>query len=179
MRSSIFEESAVLRVEDRKGAFARREAAIVAIPSPGLAPSAAAAQNACSMLDEATLKGHLDRLGWTTAPYGEATFRSVHATEEGEMVVYLRLHANWFVASVVPFLATKGDNSFELGRWLLRMNRDMPLAKFAYDEDGDVSINVELPTENLDYSELKWALEELLDRATVHRGTLRSAAEGA
>ena len=129
------------------------------------------------MLDPTTLKGHLEQLGWDANPHGAGTLRSVHQTVEGEMVVYLRLHANWLVASVVPFLATKGDNSFELGRWLLRMNRDMPLAKFAYDEDGDVSINIELPTENLDFSEVKWALEELIEQATIHRATLRSAAE--
>lgn len=131
------------------------------------------------MLDEATLQEHLSKLGWSAKPYGERTFRTVHMTDEGEMVVYLRIHANWFVASVVPFLRTRGDNSFELGRWLLRMNRDMPLAKFAYDEDGDVAITVELPTENLDYCEVKWALEELLTQAIQHRKTLRSAAEEA
>ena len=129
------------------------------------------------MLDEATLKDHLGKLGWSAKPHGERTLRTVHMTDEGEMVVYLRLHTNWFVASVVPFLATKGDNSLELDRWLLRMNRDMPLAKFAYDEDGDVAITVEMPTENLDFCEVKWALEELLTQATTHRATLRAAAE--
>ncbi len=129
-------------------------------------------------MDEAQLQAHLEELGWSCQPHGAHTFRSVHMTDEGEMVIYIRVHANWFVASVIPFLATKGDNSFELSRWLLRMNRDMPLAKFAYDEDGDVAITIELPTENLDYCEVKWALEELLQEATKHRATLRAAAEG-
>jgi len=94
------------------------------------------------------------------------------------MRVYIRLHENWLVASVVPFLATGGDNSFELARWLLRMNRDMFMTKFAYDEDGDVVLTVELPTENLDASEVSAALQGLLRHAVAHRRTLRLAVEG-
>lgn len=129
------------------------------------------------MLEEATLKKHLAALGWTAEPFGQGTLRTVHKTSEGEMVVYVRLHENWLVASIVPFLATRGDNSFELSRWLLRMNRDMELTKFAYDEDGDVVLTVELPTESLDYEEIERALSALLADAVGHRSTLRAAAE--
>ncbi|MEM1417436.1 MAG: YbjN domain-containing protein [Myxococcota bacterium] len=128
------------------------------------------------MVDEATLRAHLERLGWEAVPHGEGTLKSVHLTSEGEVPVYLRLDANWLVASVVPFLATGGNNSFELARWLLRMNRDMRMSKFAYDEDGDVVLTLELPTESLDYEELAGALVALLDDAMEHRATLRAAA---
>ena len=131
------------------------------------------------MLAEATLARHLDTLGWKAVPHGDHTFRSVHSSDEGEIVVYLRLTDHWFIASVVPFLATQGRNSFELSRWLLRQNRDMMQAKFAYDEDGDVVLTVELPTEALDFSEIKAALTSLLDHTVDYRGTLRAAAEGA
>ena len=67
-------------------------------------------------------------------------------TPEGELSVYVRLTDHWLIASIVPFLATRGNNSFELSRWLLRQNRDMNQVKFAYDEDGDVVLTVELPT---------------------------------
>ena len=130
------------------------------------------------MLDEATLQEHLDTLGWEASPHGKATYRCVHATDEGELTVYLRLQENWLVASVVPFLSTRGNNSFELSRWLLRMNRDMFQHKFAYDEDGDVVLTVELPTESLDFGEIRGTLEGLLAQAVDHRATLRSAAEG-
>lgn len=129
------------------------------------------------MLEETTLSRHLVALGWSAKPHGKSTFRAVHTTDEGEMVVYVRLHENWLVASIVPFLATRGDNSFELSRWLLRMNRDMELTKFAYDEDGDVVLTVELPTESLDYPEIERALTSLLKDAVGHRATLRAAAE--
>ncbi len=131
-----------------------------------------------SMLDERGLKDALEKVGWDAKPHGKATFRCVHNTREGEMTVYLRLDEHWLVASVVPFLATNGDNSFELSRWLLRMNRDMFQSKFAYDEDGDVVLTVELPTESLDYDEIEDALQGLIDSAIEHRATLRAAAQG-
>lgn len=131
------------------------------------------------MLDQATLASHLDTLGWQAKPHGERTYCAEHESPEGEVVIYIRLTDNWLIASVVPFLATRGDNSFELSRWLLRQNRDMHQTKFAYDEDGDVVLTVELPTESLDYDEIAAALTGLLEHAVTHRKTLRIAAEAA
>lgn len=129
-------------------------------------------------MDDATLSRTLSQLGWEATAHGESTFKVLHATKEGELVVYVRLTDNWLIASVVPFLTTRGENSFELARWLLRMNRDMYQCKFAYDEDGDVVLTVELPTESLDYGEIEAALKDLLLHAVNHRGTLREAASG-
>jgi hypothetical protein len=131
------------------------------------------------MLDEATLARHLEALGWDAQPHGERTFRAQQQSSEGGIVVFVRLTDNWLIASVVPFLATRGDNSFELSRWLLRQNRDMPQTKFAYDEDGDVVLTVELPTESLDLPEIRAALEGLVEHTVAHRATLRAAAEAA
>jgi len=131
------------------------------------------------MLDEATLARHLEALGWDATPHGERTFRAEHETDEGGVVVYVRLTEHWLIASVVPFLATRGKNSFELSRWLLRQNRDMVQTKFAYDEDGDVVLTVELPTESLDYDEIADALRGLVEHAVAHRATLRAAAQAA
>lgn len=131
------------------------------------------------MLDKDALLGHLGALGWKVTPHDDAgTLRSTHQTDEGEVRVFVRLQKNWLIASVVPFLATRGKNSFELARWLLRVNRDMYQAKFAYDEDGDVVLTLELPTESLDPSEIRGALTTLLDQTVAHRRTLRLASGG-
>jgi len=122
---------------------------------------------------------HLSQLGWDPEAHGNDTLRAEHDSDEGPIVVYVRLSDNWLIASVVPFLATRGNNSFELSRWLLRQNRDMNQAKFAYDEDGDVVLTVEVPTESLDRAEIESALEELIRQTVQHRGTLRAAAEAA
>jgi hypothetical protein len=131
------------------------------------------------MLEEATLVRHLEALGWNAEPHGGRTLRSVRESPEGDVVVYIRLTDNWLIVSVVPFLATKGKNSFELSRWLLRQNRDMFQAKFAYDEDGDVVLAAELPTESVDRTEIDTVLNELVNQTVVHRRTLRVAAEAA
>jgi len=127
------------------------------------------------MIDDNALRQHLDALGWRYEPHGVRTYRSVHETAEGKMAVYVRLADEWLVASIVPFLATRGRNSFELSRWLLRMNRDMAQTKFAYDEDGDVVLTVELPTESLDFGEIRAAFEGLIRHGVEHRATLRAA----
>lgn len=117
----------------------------------------------------------LEEIGWPATKRDETTFKCSHTTSEGKFRIFIRLLDNWMVASVVPFLETKGDNSFELARWLLRQNRDMNQCKFAYDEDGDVVMMVELPTQSLDASEAQGALVAMLDNAVKHRRTLRLA----
>ncbi len=130
-------------------------------------------------MTDAALARILRDMGWKATPHGDRTHRVVQSTDEGELTIYLRLSENWLIASVVPFLTTRGDNSFELARWLLRMNRDMYQCKFAYDEDGDVVLTVELPTESLDVGEVKSALTTLVRHAVEHRATLREAAAAA
>ncbi len=124
------------------------------------------------------LATQLDALGWPHHLHDARTFRCEHASPEGALRVFVRLTDDWLVASVVPFLGTRGDNSFELVRWLLRQNRDLYQARFATDEDGDVVLVVELPTESLDPSEIRTAFENLLVYAVEHRATLRRAAGG-
>ncbi|RLB56337.1 MAG: hypothetical protein DRJ42_03595 [Deltaproteobacteria bacterium] len=130
-------------------------------------------------MDFGELAEHLIELGWKAEPHGGDTLRAEHDSEEGAIAVYIRLDDNWLIASVVPFLATRGNNTFELSRWLLRQNRDMRQTKFAYDEDGDVVLTVEVPTESLDFPEIESALGELLAQTIAHRSTLRAAAEAA
>jgi hypothetical protein len=127
-------------------------------------------------MDDVSLSRILKDIGWSPKRHGQNTFRAIQSTAEGDLTVYVRLTDNWLIASIVPFLTTRGDNSFELARWLLRMNRDMYQCKFAYDEDGDVVLTVELPTESLDFSEVRSALETLVKHAIEHRATLRQAA---
>jgi hypothetical protein len=131
------------------------------------------------MLDEAALLGHLDALGWRAQAHGERTWRVVHETTEGELRVFVRLSDEWMIASIVPFLRTRGGNSFDLCRWLLRQNRDMEQTKFGIDEDGDVVLSVEVPTESLDRFEVRVALESLVRHGARLRTILRAASEAA
>ena len=60
----------------------------------------------------------------------------------------------------------------ELYRHLLRLNREINLAKFAIDDDDDVVLTVELPTEEARYVSMKDALEALAYYADRHRRAL-------
>lgn len=128
------------------------------------------------MLTEEGLREHLDALGWEVGPVGENTLRADRVTPQATFPVYIRLQDGWLVASIVPFLESNGAPAFELSRWLLRVNRDLHLAKFSYDEDGDVVLTVELPTESLSRAEIEAGLTELVRTAESQLATLRAAA---
>ncbi len=126
-------------------------------------------------MEKERLGAWLDRIGWSYEPIGDRALRSVRSTEEGEFPVELRWSEHWLTATVSPFLQTQGDPSFELSRWLLRMNRDMRMTRFAYDATGNVMLTADLPLESLDFGELRAALSSLLGHAVEHRRTLRLA----
>ena len=128
------------------------------------------------MLTEEGLRAHLDALGWEVGPVGENTLRTDRVTPQATFPVYIRLQDGWLIASIVPFLKSEGAVVFELSRWLLRVNRDLHLAKFSYDEDGDVVLTVELPAESLSRLEIGMALSELVATAESQLATLRAAA---
>lgn len=128
------------------------------------------------MMTALSLETHLASLGWRPARVDDRTFRCAHTTAEGEVIVFVRTDENWFMASVVPVFRPLAGRTFELSRWLLRVNRDMVQSKFAYDPKGDVVLTVELPLESLDAGEIRTALTDLLANAVAHRRTLREAA---
>ncbi len=127
------------------------------------------------MTDDTTLLSYVRGLGYELEPHGERTFHHHRQTQEGPLDLYLRFSDAWMVVSIVPFLATRGEGGLELHRWLLRANRDIPIGKFALDEDADVVLTAELPTESLDRSEVERALSALVEAAMSHRHQLRTA----
>ncbi len=128
-----------------------------------------------AMLDEAGLARTLQEIGIEAELKGPGMFHAVRSTDEGAIGFTLALEQDWLLLSVAPFLATQGENSFELARWLLRQNRDMYQAKFAYDAQGDVVLALEVPTEALGAEEIRIAIEALVRYAVEHRATLRAA----
>ena len=130
-------------------------------------------------MEEARLREWLDQLDWSFESVDERLLRTTRSTPEGEFPVEVRWTEHWLTATVAPFLPTDGEPSFELSRWLLRMNRDMRQVRFAYDEGGDVLLTVDLPLQSLDFGELRSALGALVGHAVEHRRSLRLASGGA
>lgn len=98
------------------------------------------------------------------------TWRSSFHAESKSFRFFVRLTESWIFFTIVPFVAAAKNAAAEhrLHAKLLRLNRDINMAKFAIDEDGDVVLTVELPTENLDASEFRDAMDALSFYADRH-----------
>ncbi len=73
--------------------------------------------------------------------------------------------------AVIPFAKLPPDETGDLlADRLLEFNREMNLAKFSVDEDGDVILSVEYPLRDLDPSEVRDAIDVLSFYAEKYRG---------
>ena len=117
-----------------------------------------------------TVEEFLRKDDWPFERLDENTWRSGFRGEKSSFRFFVRLTDNWIFFTIVPYvLAPKEDRSERsLHRHLLQLNREINMAKFAIDDDADVVLTVELPTENLDYSEFKDALDALSYYADKH-----------
>src|SRR5260370_35866288 len=125
------------------------------------------------MLAPETVEEFLRKDGWPLerVPDGTVpTWRSGFRGEVAPFRFYVRLTDNWVFFIIAPFVlpAKKESSAAALYRRLLRLNQDMTLAKFALDNDEDVVLTVEFPTESIDYSEFKAALDLLSYYADRH-----------
>jgi hypothetical protein len=108
--------------------------------------------------------------GWPHERVDEHTWRSGFRGDVNSFRFFVRLTENWIFFTIVPFVVAPKSEAAALGlyRHLLKLNREMNMAKFAIDDDNDVVLTVELPTENLDESEFKDALDALSYYADKH-----------
>lgn len=101
-------------------------------------------------------------------PSGDGTWQARRG--RGPLSVHVRLSENWLCLSIEPRTPSPADPATRstLYERLLRANRELELAKFCLDESGEVMLAVELPTENLDSSEVAEAVEALARCAKRH-----------
>jgi hypothetical protein len=125
---------------------------------------------------------YLQRDGWPFERVDGNTWRSGFRGDVNSFRFFLRLTENWIFFTIVPFVVAPRSEkaALDLYRHLLRLNREINMAKFAIDDDADVVLTVELPTENLDEAEFKDALDALSYYADKHYlDVLNLAHEGA
>src|SRR5438045_1315093 len=108
--------------------------------------------------------------GWPFERVDDHTWRSGFRGEVNSFRFFVRLTDNWIFFTIVPFVVAPRTEVAALGlyRQLLKLNREINMAKFAIDDDADVVLTVELPTENLDEGEFKDALDALSYYADRH-----------
>ena len=77
--------------------------------------------------------------------------------------VMVHLTDDWLYFVISPFVNAPRTDDCERPLYfhLLRLNHAINMAKFSLDNDGDVVLTVELPTENLDYSEFSDGINAL------------------
>jgi hypothetical protein len=124
------------------------------------------------------LRACLEKDGWPIEDVSEATLRSRFRGGGRMFPVYIHRETEHVTFAVIPFLRLPEDEAAGdavIDR-LLRLNREMNMAKFSVDEDGDVVLSVEYRLEDLDPSEVRDAIDVLSFYAEKYQPEMRRLA---
>ena len=109
------------------------------------------------------IKACLEGEGWPVELLSDATLRSGFKGSARSFLLFVHIEATYVTFAVIPFvrLPPEAEAADEVARQLLRLNREINMAKFSVDEDGDVVLSVEYRLEDLDPSEVRDAVDVL------------------
>jgi hypothetical protein len=111
----------------------------------------------------AEVRACLQKDGWPIEEVSENTIRSRFRGGDRIFPVFIHIEPEYVTFAVIPFV--KLPKELEIAQAvverLLRLNRDMNMAKFSVDEDDDVVLSVEYRLEELDPSEVRDAVDVL------------------
>ncbi len=120
--------------------------------------------------------------GWVPRTIDKRTWRCTVPTTAGNVRVVVRHAGSWLYLAVIPFLEPDTVKPWGSGRYpsrflgrILAVNSNLSLVKFALDEDGDLTLRVELPTESLQSREVDTALTLLATTTEQYRAPIRDA----
>jgi hypothetical protein len=110
-----------------------------------------------------TIDNFFEQYEWTYEKSGEDVWLTGFKGDVSSFRIFVKVTEHWVYFTIAPFVvAPKDEECAQRLNWhLLRLNRDINMAKFCLDADGDIVLTVELPTESLDYSEFSDALGAL------------------
>src|SRR5580658_2591719 len=118
----------------------------------------------------------LEKDGWPVDVVSEVTLRSRFRSGERIFPLFVHLEPEYATFAVIPFARLPTDEGGDLlAERLLVLNREINLAKFSVDEDGDVILSVEYPLADLDPSEVRDAVDVLSFYAEKYRGEIQDA----
>jgi hypothetical protein len=119
-------------------------------------------------LDE--IRGVLEAQGWPVERLSDVTLRSRFRSKDRIFPLFVHVEQLFVTFAVIPYarLPEDPDTADELMTRLLHMNREMNLAKYSVDDDGDVIMSVEYRIEHLDPSEIRDAIDVLSFYADKH-----------
>lgn len=137
---------------------------------PPVARRAEGARGYAVAMDVGEVRACLERDGWPIEAVSESTLRSQF--RRGGRVFPLLVHVGeaFVTFAVIPYarVPDEPEGVDLLARRLLHLNRDLNLAKFSVDEDGDVALCVEYRRAELDPSEVRDAVDVLSYYAERH-----------
>ena len=109
--------------------------------------------------------------GWPVEVVAEATTMRSRFRGAGRIFpLFVHLEELFVTLAVIPFATLPNDPDVADGlmKRLLKINREINLAKFSVDDDGDIILSVEYRLENLDPSEVRDAVDVLSFYAEKH-----------
>jgi hypothetical protein len=130
-------------------------------------------------LDE--IRACLESDGWPVEILAETTMRSQFRGAGKTFTFFVHIDPLFVTFAVVPFgrIPQDADVAEVLMRRLLKLNREMNLAKFSIDDDADVLLSVEYRLQDLDPSEVRDAVDVLSFYADKFYAEVRSLSEAA
>ncbi len=121
----------------------------------------------------------LEEAGWPIEALSDTTLRSRFRCGERLFPLFVHLAPPYVTFAVIPVVKLpKAPSADPLVARLLRLNRDMNMAKFSVDEDSDVVLSVEYRVEDLDPSEVRDAVDVLSFYADKHCAELLAMVGG-
>ena len=123
------------------------------------------------------IPGFFEVYGWKYERREPTVYRTGFVGDFGSWDIWLRATESWVFFTINPYITRPGGDrhSTAVLRAVLQANNDLNLAKFAVDEDGDISLSVELPAEGFVYSHFSDALTALAHYADEYQGRLEAA----
>lgn len=120
--------------------------------------------------------------GWNPRSLDARTWRCTVPSGAGPVRFVLRHAGTWLYVAVMPFLDPESVKPWGGGRYparflgrILAVNANLAMAKFALDDDGDLTLRVELPTESLQPREVETALSLMYTTTEQYRTPIRDA----
>lgn len=113
------------------------------------------------------IEDYFARYAWSYTRSSEDTWITGVRTSVSSFRIFVRLSEHWVYFVINPFVVAppKPIDRVRFYYHVLRLNLDMNMAKFGLDNDGDLFLAVELPTENFNYSHFADALNGISHHA--------------
>lgn len=124
------------------------------------------------------IRNVLKEQGWPVELLSESTLRSRFRSRDRIFPLFIHVEPLFVTFAVIPYakLPEDPDTADELMSRLLHLNRDINLAKYSVDDDGDVILSAEYRIENLDPSEIRDAVDVLSFYADKHHADVHALA---